>query len=237
MYSYYRDNAGMMPMQNPGLMPAQNANVMPVQNTGLMPMPNMDQMPAGNVMPNMGQMPASNVMPNMGQIPASNMMPNMGQMPAANMMPNMGLMPSANVMPMYNPCNPMGAMPAQMNQFMEMPAEDLENLYPQTYNVIMPEVENVCDNWEGKHGDKCPSNKEYESMVADIYKKVESDVEAAIKNSPNPEERQFFGGGRRILRDFTGALLITNLIRRRRRPFFGQFPPFYGGFYGGYPFY
>lgn len=213
MYSYYRDNAGMMPMQNPGLMPAQNANVMPVQNTGLMPMPNMDQMPAGNVMPNMGQMPASNVMP------------------------NMGLMPSANVMPMYNPCNPMAAMPAQMNQFMEMPAEDLENLYPQTYNVIMPEVENVCDNWEGKHGDKCPSNKEYESMVADIYKKVESDVEAAIKNSPNPEERQFFGGGRRILRDFTGALLITNLIRRRRRPFFGQFPPFYGGFYGGYPFY
>jgi hypothetical protein len=118
-----------------------------------------------------------------------------------------------------------------------MPAEDLENLYPQTYNVIMPEVENVCDNWEGKHGDKCPSNKEYESMVADIYKKVEANVEAAIKNSPNPEERQFFGGGRRILRDFTGALLITNLIRRRRRPFFGQFPPFYGGFYGGYPFY
>lgn len=213
MYSYYRDNAGMMPMQNPGLMPAQNANVMPVQNTGLMPMPNMDQMPAGNVMPNMGQMPASNVMP------------------------NMGLMPSANVMPMYNPCNPMAAMPAQMNQFTEMPAEDLENLYPQTYNVIMPEVENVCDNWEGKHGDKCPSNKEYESMVADIYKKVEANVEAAIKNSPNPEERQFFGGGRRILRDFTGTLLITNLIRRRRRPFFGQFPPFYGGFYGGYPFY
>lgn len=213
MYSYYRDNAGMMPMQNPGLMPAQNANVMPVQNTGLMPMPNMDQMPAGNVMPNMGQMPASNVMP------------------------NMGLMPSANVMPMYNPCNPMAAMPAQMNQFMEMPAEDLENLYPQTYNVIMPAVENACDNWAGKHGDKCPSAKEYESMVTDIYKKVESDVEAAIKNSPNPEERQFFGGGRRILRDFIGALLITNLIRRRRRPFFGQFPPFYGGFYGGYPFY
>jgi hypothetical protein len=216
MYNYYRDNAGMMPMQNPGLLPAQNANVMPVQNTGLMPMSNMDIMPSANIMP----------------------MQNMGLMPSANVMPmqNAGLMPAANVMPMCNPCNPMAMMPAQFNQFAEMPTEDLENLYPQTYNVIMPVVESTCDNWMGGQGDKCPSKKEYESMVSDIYKKVEPDVEAAIKNSPNPEERQFFGGGRRLLRDFIGALLISSLIRRRRRPFFGFGSPFSGGFYG-YPYY
>jgi len=202
MYNYYRDNAGLMPMQNAGMMPA-NANMMPAQNAGLMPMSNMDQMPAANMMP----------------------------------MYNTGLMPSANVMPMYNPCNPMATMPAQFNQFADMSTEDLENLYPQTYKIIQPVVESTCDNWMSKNGDKCPSEKEYDSMVSDIYKKVEADVEAAIKNSANPEERQFFGGGRRLLRDFIGALLITGLVRRRRRPFPGYFPPYYGGFYGGYPFY
>jgi len=191
-------------------MPMQNAGLMPAQNANLMPAQNTGLMP----MSNMDQMPAANVMP----------------------MQNIGLMPSANVMPMYNPCNPMAAMPAQYNQFAEMSTEDLENLYPQTYNIIQPVVESTCDNWMNKHGDKCPSEKEYDSMVSDICKKVEANVEAALKTSPNPEERQFFGSGRRLLRDFIGALLVTNLIRRRRRPFFG-FPPYYGGFYGGYPFY
>lgn len=195
---------------NAGFMPMQNAGLMPAQNANLMPAQNTGLMP----MSNMDQMPAANVMP----------------------MQNIGLMPSANVMPMYNPCNPMAAMPAQYNQFAEMSTEDLENLYPQTYNIIQPVVESTCDNWMNKHGDKCPSEKEYDSMVSDICKKVEANVEAALKTSPNPEERQFFGSGRRLLRDFTGALLVTNLIRRRRRPFFG-FPPYYGGFYGGYPFY
>jgi hypothetical protein len=177
MYNYYRDNAGLMPMQNPGMMP----------------MSNVEHMPSANLMP----------------------------------IHNAGLMPSANVMPMYNPCNPMASMPT----------EDLEALFPQTYNIIQPVVENACDNWMSKHGEKCPSKKEYESLVSDIYGKVEANVEAAVKNSPNPEERQFFGGGRRLLRDFIGALLITNLIRRRRRPFYGFGSPYYGGFYGGYPFY
>lgn len=211
MYNYYRDNVGLMPMQNPGMMPAQHANVMPAQHANVMPVQNTGMMPMSNV----------------------------EHMPSANLMPihNAGLMPSANVMPMYNPCNPMASMPAHSNQFAEMPTEDLEALFPQTYNIIQPVVENACDNWMSKHGEKCPSKKEYESLVSDIYGKVEANVEAAVKNSPNPEERQFFGGGRRLLRDFIGALLITNLIRRRRRPFYGFGSPYYGGFYGGYPFY
>jgi hypothetical protein len=116
-----------------------------------------------------------------------------------------------------------------------MSEDELEKMYPETYNVINPVVENSCDNWIGKFGEKCPSNVELESMVEDIYKKVEPNVEAAIKKSPIAEERQFFGGGRRILRDYITALLIASLIRRRRRPFFG-FPGFGGGFSGGFSF-
>jgi len=161
----------------------------------------------------------------------------MATMPMQNMYNPMATMPMQNMynpmatMPMQNMYNPMGTMPMQ-NMYPAVEAtneEELENLFPETYKVISPVVENACDKWMGKFGEKCPSNADVESMVEDIYKKVEPAVEAAIKKSPVPEERQFFGGGRRILRDFIGALLITNLIRRRRRPFFG-FPGFYGGF-------
>lgn len=201
MYSYYRDNANVLPVQNTGMMPMQSDNVLPMQNVGMMPMQNAGMMP----MQNAGMMP----MQNAGMMPMQN----------ANMMP----MPNANTMP--------------YGQFAEMPTEDLESLYPQTYNIIAPVVENACEKWMGKHGEQCPSKDDLDSMVSDVYKKVESNVEAAVKNSPNPEERQFYGGGRRVLRDFIGALLITSLIRRRRRPFFGGFGYPYGGFYGGYPFY
>ncbi len=211
MYNYYRDNTQVMPMQsanvlpvqNTGLMPIQNANVLPAQNTGLMPMQNANVLPAQNT----------------------------GLMP----MQNTGLMPMQNtgLMPMQNAYYPTAALPEQLNQFAEMPTEDLESLYPQTYNAIQPAVENACDKWMGKHGEKCPSKAEYDSVVADIYNKVEPDVEAAVKNSPHAEERQFYGGGRRLLRDFIGALFIGSLIRRRRRPFFGS--PVYG--YYGYPFF
>jgi hypothetical protein len=203
MYSYYRDNANVLPVQNTGMMPMQNTGMMPMQNTGMMPMQNTGMMP----MQNTGMMP----------------MQNTGMMP----MQNAGMMPMQNT----------GMMPAQFNQFAEMPTEDLESLYPQTYNVIAPVVENACEKWMGKHGEQCPSKDDFDAIVSDVYNKVESNVEAAIKNSPVSEERQFFGGGRRILRDFIGALLITNLIRRRRRPFFGGFGFPFGGFWGGYPFF
>ncbi len=193
MYSYYRDNTQVLPMQNANVLPVQNTGLMPMQNTGLMPMQNVGMMPVQNA----GLMPMQNV----------------------------GMMPNAYDTTMVSP--------EQFNQFAEMPTEDLESLYPQTFNVIQPVVESACDKWMGKQGEKCPSKAEYNSLVSDIYNKVESDVEAAIKNSPVAEERQFFGGGRRLLRDFIGALFIGSLIRRRRRPFFGF--PFYG-FYG-YPFF
>ena len=215
MYDYYRDGMQVMPSQNQynpmTTMPEQTYNPM-----ATMPMQNMynpmSTMPMQNMHNPMGTMPEQmfNPMPTM---PTQNMYNPMATMPMQNMHNPMGTMPMQNMYPTFESAN----------------EEELENLYPETYKAISPVVENTCDKWMEKFGEKCPSNTEVESMVEDIYKKVEPAVEAAVKKSPNADERQFFGGGRRVLRDFIGALLIGSLIRRRRRPFFG-FPGFFGGF-------
>jgi hypothetical protein len=210
MYDYCREGMQMMPTQS-------QFNPMPVMPEH-MHNP-MATMPSQNMYNPMATMPMQNVP--MQTMPMQNM-------PMQNM--PMGTMPMQN-MPMQN--MPMGTMPMQnmYNPMFSATEEELEKLYPETYNVIAPAVEDTCDKWMSKFGEKCPSNVEFDSMVEDIYKKVEPAVEAAIKKSPVAEERQIFGGGRRILRDFIGALLITSLIRRRRRPFFG-FPGFgFPGFF------
>jgi len=185
----------------------------------------MQMMPMHNMYNPAAAMPAQNAFNPMAAMPMQNMNP-MATMPMQNMNP-------MAAMPMQNMFNPMAAMPVQnmFNPMAVMPEEELEKLYPQTYKVIQPEVEKTCDKFISKFGEKCPDKTDVESMVSDIYDKVEPNIEAIIKNSPMAEERQFFGGGRRILRDFISALLIANLIRRRRRPFFGfPFSPFGVGF-------
>ena len=125
-------------------------------------------------------------------------------------------------------------MPMENYPMVVMPEYQLEAMYPKTYKIIQPVVESTCDKMLGSHGPMfIPTQDQLEAMIDDVYKRVEADVDIAIKQSPRGRERQFFGGGRRILRDFIGALLITSLIRRRRRPFFG-FPGFggFGGFGG-----
>jgi hypothetical protein len=175
----------------------------------------------------------------MQMMPMHNMYNPAAVMPAQNTFNPMATMPMQNMfnpmatMPMHNMHNPMAAMPMQnmFNPMAVMSEADLENLYPQTYKVIQPEVEKACDKFISKFGEKCPDKTDVESMVSGIYDKVEPNIETIIKNSPMSDERQFFGGGRRILRDFITALLIANLIRRRRRPFFGfPFSPFGVGF-------
>jgi hypothetical protein len=154
-------------------------------------------------------------------------------------MPAQNMYNPAAAMPMQNMYNPMPTMPAQAAPSGVSPADQLESMFPETYNIIKPEVEKACDNMMEKKGGKCPTKEEVESMANDISKKIEPAVEAAVKKSPSAEERQFSFGGRRILRDFVGALIIADLIRRR--PFF--YPGFYGypgffgypGFYGTYP--
>ncbi|NJD03325.1 MAG: hypothetical protein FIA99_12205 [Ruminiclostridium sp.] len=139
--------------------------------------------------------------------------------------------------------NPMMNVQGQYNPMMNMAQPELESMFPNTYNIIQPQVENMCDNLEAAKGKMhCPSQEEMDHMVDQIYTNVESDVEAAVRQNSNSNERQFLGGGRRILRDLIAILLINSLIRRRR-PFFGfpgffGFPRFYDSSpYGGYTYY
>ena len=142
------------------------------------------------------------------------------------------------MMNMQGQYNPMMNMQGQYNPMMNMTQPELEAMYPNTYNIIQPQVENMCDKIEATHGKMyCPAKEEMDHMVDEIYSNVEANVEAAVKQSSNSNERQFFCGGRRILRGLIGILLIGSLIGRRRRPFYG-YPGYYGGFpYGGYPYY
>lgn len=140
-------------------------------------------------------------------------------------------------------------MPAQYYPMVNMPQPQLEAMYPKTYNIIQPVVENACDMIADENGQvPTPTQQQLESMIDNVYAAVEPHVEAEV-NQGTPEGRQFYGGGRRILRDFVGVLLLNSLIRRRR-PFYGYYgypgygypgygyPGFYGGGlgYGGYPY-
>ena len=192
-------------------------------------------------------MPAQNTYNPAAAMPEQNMYNPAATMPMQNMYNPTATMPMQNMynpaaaMPMQNMYNPMPTMPAQAAPSGVSPADQLESMFPETYNIIKPEVEKACDNMMEKKGGKCPTKEEVEAMTNDIAKKIEPAVEAAVKKSPSSEERQFSFGGRRILRDFVGALIITDLIRRRPflYPGFYGYPGFFGypGFYGTYPFF
>lgn len=138
----------------------------------------------------------------------------------------------------------MMGMPGQYYPMAQMPQQQLEAMYPKSYYIIQPAVEESCDKMTATYGQMfTPTHEQLETMIDDIYNKIEVSIEVVVKQSTAEHERQFFGSGRRILRDFIGALLIANLLRRRR-PYYGYgygYPGFFGGsyspYYGGYPGY
>jgi len=131
--------------------------------------------------------------------------------------------------------NVYGYMPAQYNNPMNVAAEaQLENMYPNVYNIVNPVVEGYCNNMCMQYGNTyTPNKQQVEAITEDIMKKVEPEVTKEIEKESG--ERQLGFGGRRLLRNLIGILFIRNLLDRRRRPF-GFFPgygyPYYGGFYG-----
>lgn len=136
------------------------------------------------------------------------------------------------------PCMQAMGMPSQSYPMMTMPEQQLENMYPNIYNIINPVVENHCDNMDMKYGKMyTPTKEQLEATTDKILAEVENDVDATIAKEVGTAERQFGFGGRRLLRGLVGILLIRNLIGRRRRPF-GFSPGYYPGFqgypYGGY---
>ena len=134
---------------------------------------------------------------------------------------------------------PMNMMPCCSNPMAAMPQQQLAAMFPQTFLIIKPVIDRACDEFI-RCGQICPSQEQLDAMIDNIYCKVEVSIEAIIKQSPREDERQFIGGGRRILRDFIGAALISNLISSVSyyNPAFGLgfISPFgfgYGPFVGG----
>lgn len=125
-------------------------------------------------------------------------------------------------------------VPCQMYPMAAMPEQQLETMYPRVYHIVYPEVVRHCDNMDMTHGSShIPTREQMERMVDDIAGRVEANVNAAIQQEARePEERQLGFGGRRLLRNLIGILFIRELLRRRRRPFFGF--PFGGGFGPGF---
>lgn len=125
-------------------------------------------------------------------------------------------------------------VPCQMYPMMEMPEQQLEMMYPRMYHIVYPAIVRHCDMMDSTLGTMhMPTREQVERMTDDITVSVEVNVDAVIKQEMGGfEERQLGFGGRRILRDLVGILLIRELLRRRRRPFFGF--PFGTGFGPGF---
>lgn len=146
-----------------------------------------------------------------------------------------------NCMSAGMPVNMPASMPAvnpPCQQHEMVAPQQLENMYPKTYFIIQPVVESTCDEMHAAYGPTfTPTQDQLEKMIDGIYKDVEHDVYEAVRESPNKDERQFYGGGRRVVRDLIGILLLNRLIGRR--PFYGYpgyspYPGFYGYPYPGY---
>lgn len=253
-----KDNANNMPCENTMAMPYSN-NQMPCENAMAMPYPN-NQMPYENAMamtyPN-NQMPYENTMAmpyQNNQMPYENTM----EMPyQSNQMPYQNVM----AMPYENnnmPCENTMAMPYQYNQMSAVPQtnspmmqpnypmmpmqpiyypmmtkseEELEKMYPKTYDIINPAVENQCNKMEMKKGVMGTISKEQiDEMCENILKDVEGDVEKVLDTEIKGDKRQLGFGGRFVLSDLVRILLLRELIRRRRPfgyPGYG-FPGYYG---------
>jgi hypothetical protein len=161
-----------------------------------------------------------------------------------NYQPMMGLpcqqygmmMPQQCGMPVQEQCGMV--MPQQYGMAMPQQYEavspvQLESMYPQTYHIIQPVVESACNNMHMAKGPMyTPVKEELDAMVDDVYGKVEADVYKACRDSSSREERQFYGSGRRVLRDLIGILLIQRLLGRT--PFYG-YPTYYNPYMYNYP--
>lgn len=134
----------------------------------------------------------------------------------------------------YMPYMKKMGVPMQYYPMVTMPTQDLESMYPKMYYIIYPSVKKHCDMMEMQYGPMyTPSREELEGMVERIYKDVEKDLEKDMKDDWGEEGRQFGFGGRRFFGDIITILLLRDLFRRRRRrPHYGGYGDYYGGFPG-----
>lgn len=114
--------------------------------------------------------------------------------------------------------------------------------YPELYYRLYPKVEDCMDRYMGRYEvDPNMTNEEIQELIDEIYEKM---IEECPEIDEDPEERRSLGlhevdgmqrpfyGRRRLLRDIIGIILIGELFRRRRRPYYGYPGYGYGPGYG-----
>lgn len=212
------DNENIMPFGNNMAMPYENTMAMPYENVMAVPFENTMAMPYDNNMMMPQQVMPQQMMPNQ-------VMPQQCNPAMVSPQVNCPFMQSGYPMPIQPMYYPM----------VTMPEEQLEKMYPKTYQIVNPVVQSYCDKMDVMSN---PTKEQLNEICEKICKEVEADVEKVIATENKDEKRQLGFGGRFILRDLAGILLLRELIRRRRTfgyPGYG-FPPYgypgYGGFYG-----
>jgi hypothetical protein len=139
-------------------------------------------------------------------------------------------------------------MPAQytMPQYDQM--DELEEMYPRIFHIINPHVRHHCHMMEKMHGGMHHYLKEeIDDMCERIYKACEKEMEEYMQEDDhdehehehehshdhNHDHRQFGVRRNRFGTDLIRILLLSELLRRRRRHPHGRPRPY--GYYNHYP--
>lgn len=146
-----------------------------------------------------------------------------GMMQPMQGMPMQQAMPMQQTMPipaLVEQTMPELTMPETTTLESMMPEYQLENMYPNVYFIIYPEVARHCDDFDRDCcGMRLPTREEIERMVDNITMKVQPEVEASMEPGMREDEtRQLGFAGRGLLRNLAGILLLRELFDRRHRP-------------------
>lgn len=102
--------------------------------------------------------------------------------------------------------------------------QPLETMFPETYNMIYPEVVRQCNMMENKYGPINASTKsQLESNVEEIYENLKDKVKEKMISAKDYETLQRGG----FFRDIIWIIMLQELLGRRRR---------YPGYLRPYPY-
>ncbi len=105
---------------------------------------------------------------------------------------------------------------------------EAEKMYPEIYQRVYPHIYRVCDREDHAYNymmHPFPKKEMIDKMVDEVYDQIKDDE---MYRSPVG----YPTGPQNILRAFVGALLIRELLDRRRYP---RRRPGYPGYYPDYP--
>lgn len=119
---------------------------------------------------------------------------------------------------------------------------DSNNQYPELYYGVYPKVQDCINKYYPPYVPiyQMPDNEQMDTMVDEIYEEC---IEEYPEINQDPKERRLMARGissqqrpyygrRRIFRDLLGIIVIGELLRRRRNPYYGYGPGY--GYSPGY---